>query len=88
MYRQNSRSANRRVSLMDSYCARFGQLMDRKRAEMALVVAKQNAEKVAETAQTANRAKTEFLANVTDPSRAAAFAGRTGARTSAPRSSA
>ncbi|MEM7222503.1 MAG: response regulator [Pseudomonadota bacterium] len=49
---------------MDRYCAQFGQLMDRRRAEMALLIAKQNAEQAAETAQAANRAKTEFLANV------------------------
>jgi signal transduction histidine kinase len=49
---------------MERYCAQFGQLMDRKRAEIALVVAKENAEKAAEAAQAASRAKSEFLANI------------------------
>jgi CheY-like chemotaxis protein/HPt (histidine-containing phosphotransfer) domain-containing protein len=49
---------------MDHYCSRFGQLADRKRAEVALVLAKENAEKAAEAAQDASRAKSEFLTNM------------------------
>jgi CheY-like chemotaxis protein/nitrogen-specific signal transduction histidine kinase len=49
---------------MDRYCSRMGQLVERDRAQVALRVAKENAEKAAEQAQVASRAKTEFLAKM------------------------
>ena len=64
MRRSRRRRRARRATLMESYCARLGQLVDHKRAELALLLAKENAEKAAHAAQAANRAKTEFLANM------------------------
>ena len=64
MHRGQTRSRARKTPLMARYCAQFGQLMDRKRAETALMVAKENAEMAAHAAQAASRAKTEFLANM------------------------
>jgi CheY-like chemotaxis protein len=49
---------------MDNYCSRVGQLVDRDRTQFALKVAKENAEKAAEQARAASRAKTEFLAKM------------------------
>ena len=56
---------------MERYADRLGQIVERNRAEMALIAAKQEAESAAEIAtqamiqaQTADRAKTEFLANM------------------------
>jgi signal transduction histidine kinase len=49
---------------MDRYCSRMGQLVERDRAQVALRVAKENAEKAADQAQVASRAKTEFLAKM------------------------
>jgi CheY-like chemotaxis protein len=49
---------------MDNYCSRLGQLVDRKRAELALILAKENAEAAAKAAEDASRAKTEFLAKM------------------------
>jgi len=58
-------------SLLHRYGDQLGRIVERHRAEAALSVAKQEAEKAAEMAhksmveaQTANRAKTEFLANM------------------------
>ena len=64
MHRLHRRSKQRRISEIDRYCERFSQLADRKRAEVALVLAKESAEKAAEIAQTAARAKSEFLTNM------------------------
>jgi signal transduction histidine kinase len=65
------RRQERRNSLLDRYCLQLGSIVERDRAEAALVAAKQNAERAAALArqamieaQTANRAKTEFLANM------------------------
>ena len=56
---------------MERYADRLGQIVERNRAEMALIAARQEAESAAEIAtqamiqaQTADRAKTEFLANM------------------------
>ena len=54
----------KRSSLIDRYSANLGQLMDHRRAELALRVAKENAEAAALAAQAGNRAKTEFLAKM------------------------
>lgn len=64
MHRLHRRSKQRRISEIDRYCERFSQLADRKRAEVALVLAKESAEKAAEIAETAARAKSEFLTNM------------------------
>ena len=64
MRRSRRRKQVRRATLMESYCGRLGQLVDHKRAEVALLLAKENAEMAAQAAQAANRAKTEFLANM------------------------
>ena len=64
MYNTHRRSRQRRASGIDHYCSRFAQLADRKRAELALVLAKKNAEKAADAAQAASRAKSEFLTNM------------------------
>lgn len=60
------------VSLLDEYCLQLGSLMDRRHTERALQGARQNAERAArlaeealQQAQAAERAKTNFLANVT-----------------------
>jgi signal transduction histidine kinase len=59
-------------SLLDDYCLQLGQLLDRRHTERALDGARQNAERAARLAedalrqaQAADRAKTNFLANVT-----------------------
>ena len=59
-------------SLLDDYCSQLGSLLDRRHTERALHGARQNAERAArlaeealEQAQAADRAKTNFLANVT-----------------------
>jgi signal transduction histidine kinase len=59
-------------SLLDDYCVQLGQLLDRRHTERALHGARQNAERAARMAedalrqaQAADRAKTNFLANVT-----------------------
>ncbi len=49
---------------MNDYCSRVGQLVERDRTHFALKVAKENAEQAAKQAQTATRAKTEFLAKM------------------------
>ena len=49
---------------MDNYCSRVGQLVERDRTQLALKVAKENAEQAAERARAASRAKTEFLAKM------------------------
>ena len=49
---------------MHDYCSGVGQLVERDRTQSALKVAKENAEKAAEQAQAASRAKTEFLAKM------------------------
>ena len=61
----------RRSSLLDRYGQQFGYVMERHRVEAALLVAKQEAERAAESAraamikaQTSDRAKSEFLANM------------------------
>jgi signal transduction histidine kinase len=61
----------RRSTLLERYGSQLGQIVERSRAETALVAAKQDAESAARTAreammeaQVANRAKTEFLANM------------------------
>ena len=61
----------RRHSLLHLYGSQMGRIVERDRAELALTLAKQEAEKSAELAQAAmleaqaaNRAKTEFLANM------------------------
>ncbi len=61
----------RKESLLQLYGAQMGRIAERNRAELALLIAKQDAEKSAELArkamldaQAANRAKTEFLANM------------------------
>ena len=58
-------------SLLSSYVAQLGTIVERHRAEAALLAAKQDAEQAARVsrqamvdAQAANRAKTEFLANM------------------------
>ena len=69
-----SRDAMRRnhISLLDDYCLQLGSLLDRRHTERALTGARQNAERAArlaeealQQAQAADRAKTNFLANVT-----------------------
>jgi signal transduction histidine kinase len=55
---------NRRGSLMNNYATQLGHLIERNRAEYALVAAKEYAEKSAIEAQTANIAKSEFLAQM------------------------
>ena len=59
-------------SLLDDYCQQLGSLLDRRQTERALTGARQNAERAARLAeqalreaQAADRAKTNFLANVT-----------------------
>jgi signal transduction histidine kinase len=59
-------------SLIDDYCLQLGSLLDRRHTERALTGARQNAERAArlaeealEQARAADRAKTNFLANVT-----------------------
>ena len=61
----------RRHSLLNTYCSQLGRIVERNRAEAALLAAKQEAERSAEMAraalveaQAADRAKTEFLANM------------------------
>jgi signal transduction histidine kinase len=61
----------KRPSLMQRYGDQFGYIVERKLTEMALVAAKQEAERAADAAriaflnaESANRAKTEFLANM------------------------
>lgn len=49
--------STRRESLMDQYSGRIGSIVPRHRAELALIAAKNDAE-------TANRAKSEFLAHI------------------------
>ena len=63
-------------SLLQAYGSQMGRIAERNRAELALVIAKQDADKSAELArkamldaQAANRAKTEFLANMSHESR-------------------
>jgi two-component system cell cycle sensor histidine kinase PleC len=60
------------TTLLDDYCLQLGSLLDRRHTERALTAARQNAEHAARLAeeamvqaQTADRAKTNFLANVT-----------------------
>lgn len=64
MYQIRSRSRKRRTSLIDTYCSRVGQLVDRDRTKFALKVAKENAEQAADQARAASRAKNEFLAKM------------------------
>src|SRR5215469_5902424 len=59
-------------SLLDDYCQQLGSLLDRRQIERVLTGARQNAERAARLAeqalreaQAADRAKTNFLANVT-----------------------
>jgi two-component system cell cycle sensor histidine kinase PleC len=59
-------------SLLDDYCLQLGSLLDRRHTERALTAARQNAERATRLAeeallqaQAADRAKTNFLANVT-----------------------
>jgi signal transduction histidine kinase len=59
-------------SLLDDYCLQLGSMLDRRHTEQALNGARQNAERAArlaaealQQAQAADRAKTNFLANVT-----------------------
>jgi signal transduction histidine kinase len=59
-------------SLLDDYCLQLGSMLDRRHTERALTGARQNAERAAllaeealQQAQAADRAKTNFLANVT-----------------------
>ena len=61
----------KRPSLMQRYGDQFGNIVERKLTEMALVAARQEAERSADAArvaflnaESANRAKTEFLANM------------------------
>ncbi len=61
----------KRPSLMQRYGDQFGYIVERKLTEMALVAARQEAERSADAArvaflnaESANRAKTEFLANM------------------------
>src|SRR5262249_5224138 len=61
-----------KASLIDDYCLQLGSLLDRRQTERALTGARQNAERAAQLAedalreaQAADRAKTNFLANVT-----------------------
>jgi two-component system cell cycle sensor histidine kinase PleC len=60
------------TSLLDDYCRQLGSLLDRRHTERALTGARQHAERAARLAeealaqaQAADRAKTNFLANVT-----------------------
>jgi signal transduction histidine kinase len=60
------------TSLLDDYCLQLGSLLDRRHTERALTGARQKAEQAAVLAeeamvqaQAADRAKTNFLANVT-----------------------
>src|SRR5882672_2642625 len=60
------------TSLLDDYCLQLGSLLDRRHTERALTGAQQNAERAARLAEealaqarAADRAKTNFLANVT-----------------------
>ncbi len=55
---------NRRGSLMNHYASQLGHLIERNRAEFALVAAKEFAEKSAIEARTSNIAKSEFLAQM------------------------
>jgi signal transduction histidine kinase len=59
-------------SLLDDYCVQLGSLLERRHTERALIAAKQQAERAARLAEEAllqaqatDRAKTNFLANVT-----------------------
>src|SRR5580704_6674473 len=59
-------------SLLDDYCMQLGSMLDRRHTERALTGARQHAERAARLAedaarqaQAADRAKTNFLANVT-----------------------
>jgi signal transduction histidine kinase len=59
-------------SLLDDYCLQLGSMLDRRHTERVLTGARQNAERAArlaeealQQAQAADRAKTNFLANVT-----------------------
>ena len=61
-----------KASLIDDYCLQLGSLLDRRQTERVLTGARQNAERAARLAeqalreaQAADRAKTNFLANVT-----------------------
>jgi signal transduction histidine kinase len=66
------RAPRRQVGgLMSSYCQQLGNIVDRRRAELALKAAKTSAElaqvsavQAMVAAQTANRTKSEFLANI------------------------
>ncbi len=62
MHQIRRRPREQKDSLLDRYVARFGQLLDRNRVEIALRIAKENAEAAAEAAQAANQAKSDFLA--------------------------
>ena len=60
------------TTLLDDYCLQLGSLLDRRHTERALTAARHNAEQAARLAeeamvqaQAADRAKTNFLANVT-----------------------
>ena len=71
LYHQARRQNHRRKTLLASYSEQFGNIVDRHRAEAALMAAKQDAERSADVARAAmlvaeagNRAKTEFLANM------------------------
>ncbi|MDH3476002.1 MAG: HAMP domain-containing histidine kinase [Rhodospirillales bacterium] len=61
----------RQSSTLERYCVRLGNVVERNRAELALLAAKQEADRAAVMArsamveaETASRAKTEFLANM------------------------
>jgi len=63
--------SQKRSTLMQRYGDQFGNIVERKLTEMALIAAKQEAERSADAAriaflnaESANRAKTEFLANM------------------------
>ena len=63
--------SQKRSTLMQRYGDQFGSIVERKLTEMALIAAKQEAERSADAAriaflnaESANRAKTEFLANM------------------------
>jgi signal transduction histidine kinase len=69
--RPGFRERPRRVSLMQRYCDQMGNIVDRRRAELALRAAKVSAELAAKSAttamiaaQTSDRAKSEFLSTV------------------------
>ncbi len=62
---QTNASDGRKASLLSRYTQRMGVLVDRRLSQIALEGARKEAERSAQSATAASRAKTEFLANMT-----------------------